>query len=94
MTLDSEEVVILEFGQGLWVGNRMEKSLINLNQRQKFWIKICNDPTDPYRKLVIETSEDLLISMAMEGSTCDLVTQPPTDNDRYIPTLEIGRVGM
>ena len=35
-TLDSGEVVILEFGQGLWFGNRMEKSLINPNQCQKF----------------------------------------------------------
>ena len=32
LTLDSGEVVILEFGQGLWFGNRMEKSLINPNQ--------------------------------------------------------------
>ena len=32
LTLDSVEVVILEFGQGLWFGNRMEKSLINPNQ--------------------------------------------------------------
>ena len=31
LTLDSGEVVILEFGQGLWFVNRMEKSLINPN---------------------------------------------------------------
>ena len=30
--LDSWEVVILEFGQDLWFGNIMEKSLINPNQ--------------------------------------------------------------
>ena len=28
LTLDLEEVVILEFGHCLWFGNRMEKSLI------------------------------------------------------------------
>ena len=54
LTLDSGEALILEFGQGLWFGNRMEKSLINPNQCQKFGIKICDDPTDPHRKLVIE----------------------------------------
>ena len=31
LTLDSGEVVILEFGQGLWFVNRMEKSMINPN---------------------------------------------------------------
>ena len=36
----SGEVVILEFGQGLWFGNRMEKSLINPNQCRKFGIQI------------------------------------------------------
>ena len=40
LALDSGEVVILEFVQGLWFGNRMETSLINPNQCQKFGIKI------------------------------------------------------
>ena len=31
LTLDSVEVVILDFVQGLWFGNRMEKSQINTN---------------------------------------------------------------
>ena len=54
LTLDSGEVAILEFEQGLWFGNRMEKSLINPNQCQKFGIQICDDPTNTHRKLVIE----------------------------------------
>ena len=78
MTLDYGEVVILEFGKGLRFGNSIEKSLINLNQFQKFGIQICNNPTDPHRKLVIQASEDLFISMKMEGSTSGLVTHLPT----------------
>ena len=66
LPLDSGEVVIMEFGQGLWFGNRTEKSLINPNQYQKCGIQICDDTADPYRKLVIEASEDLLIPMTME----------------------------
>ena len=31
LKLNSQEVVILEFVQGSWFGNRMEKSLINPN---------------------------------------------------------------
>ena len=57
----------------------MEKSLINPNQSRKFGIQLCDDPTDPHRKLGIETSEDLFISMTMKGSTCGLVKHPPTD---------------
>ena len=56
LKLDSGEVVILEFGQGLWFGNRMEKSLIKPNQCQKFGIQICNEPTNLHRKLGIEAS--------------------------------------
>ena len=31
-TIESGEGIIIIFGQGLWFGNRMEKTLINLNQ--------------------------------------------------------------
>ena len=71
------------FGQGFWFGNRMEKSLINPNQRRKFGIQICNYPTDPHRKLEIEASEDLFIPMKTEGSTCGIITHPRTDNELH-----------
>ena len=83
LTLDPGEVVILELGKGLWFGNRMEKSLINPNQCQQFGIQICDDPTDPHRKLGIEASEDLFTSMTMEGPTCGLVMHPPTDDELH-----------
>ena len=67
LTLDSKEVVKLEFLSGLWFGNRMETFLINPNQCQTFRIQIYNDPTDPHRNLGIEVSEDLFIPMKMEG---------------------------
>ena len=63
LALDSWEVVILEFVQGLWFGNRMEKLLINPNQCRKFGIQICDDPTNPHRKLGVEASEDLFVPM-------------------------------
>ena len=83
LTLDSGEAVILEFVQGLWFVNRMEKSLINPNQCQKFGIQICDDPTDPHRKLGIEASEDLFIPMKMGGPNYGLVTHPPTDKELH-----------
>ena len=83
LALDSVQVVMLDFGQGLWFGNRMEKALISPNQCRKFGIQICDDPTNPHRKLGIEAPEDLLIPMTMEGSNCGLVTHPSTENDLY-----------
>ena len=45
------ETVILVFGQGLWFGERMPKSLINPNQCRAFGISLCDDPTDPHQAL-------------------------------------------
>ena len=39
--LDSGETIILEFGQGLWLGERMEHSLINPNQCRSFGVRVC-----------------------------------------------------
>ena len=78
--LYSGEVIILE---SLWIGNRVEKSLINPNQFQKFDIKVCDDRTDPHSKLVIESSEDLFILMATETSTFGILTHPTTEYELH-----------
>ena len=83
LTFYSGEVVIMEFLQGLWFGNRMEKSLINPNQCRKFGIQICNDPTHPHRNMGIEASEDLFTPMRMEVSTCGFITHPPTNGELH-----------
>ena len=73
LTLDSGEAIILDFGKGLWFGNRMEKYLINSNQFRKFGIQIYDNPTDPHRKLGIEASADLFTPMETEGSPCGII---------------------
>ena len=83
MKLYSRGVVILDFLQGLWFGNRVEKSLINPNQCRKFGIQIYDDPNDPNRKLEIEASEELVVPMPMEKSTRGIVTHPPTDEELH-----------
>ncbi len=61
--LESGEMVILMFGQGLlWFGNRMERSLINPNQCCAFSIKVCDDPTDEHWSLGIEADANSFIS--------------------------------
>ena len=51
VTLDTGVTVLLIFGQGLWFGDRMKKSLINPYQCRSFGVGVCDDPTDPVRDL-------------------------------------------
>ena len=76
------ETVILVFGQGLWFGERMPKSLINPNQCRAFGISLCDDPTDPHRALgMYDHENDLDIPMVMNGSFCSLLTRCPTKDE-------------
>ena len=80
-TMDNGEVVILVFGQGLWFGSRMEKSLINPYQCRYYGIQLCNDPTDPHRDLGIQANETTFIPLEMAGSICGLITRYPTNDE-------------
>ena len=79
--MESEEVIILIFGQGLWFGNNMEKPLINLNKYQAFGIPTCDDPTDQHIPLGIEADFNTHIPMSMVGSTCRFITRYPTNDE-------------
>ena len=78
-TMESGEVIILIFGQGLWFFNRMEKILIDPNQCRDFGIPICDDPTDQHRPLGVEADFNTHIPMLIVGSTCAFITWYPTD---------------
>ena len=80
VTLDSGETLVLIFGQGLWFGNRMNKSLINPNQCRAYNVPVCDDPTDPYRPLGIEL-EDHHIPFIMQGSTAIFHSRRPTPEE-------------
>ena len=75
------ETIILEFGQGLWFGNRMDRSLLNPNQCRHFGIQICDDPTDPARALGISVSDQYFVQMRMNGSTCGFISRCPTTQE-------------
>ena len=80
-TMESGEVIILIFGQGLWFGNRMEKTLINPNKFQAFVIPICDEPTYQHRPLGIDAYFKTRIPMPMVGSTYGFIYWYPTDNN-------------
>jgi len=68
--LATGNTIILEFGQGLWFGERMECSLINPNQVRHFGIPLCDDPTDPHRDIGITLEDSTFIPFKMRGTTC------------------------
>ena len=75
--LESGETIILEFGQGLWFGDRMDHSLINPNQCRSFGIPLCDDPTDQHRTLGLELSDDYVVPFNMRGTTCYFLSRSP-----------------
>ena len=79
-TAENGETVILIFGQGLWFGERMNKSLINPNQCRAYGIPLCDDPTDPHRTLGFQL-EDYDIPFRMEGSTATFSSRCPTPEE-------------
>lgn len=76
--LENGSTVILIFGQGLWFGDRMDKSLINPNQCRHYRIPVCDDPTDQYRILRLAIDDNLFIPMGMDGTTCGFDSRCPT----------------
>ena len=77
--LPNGQTVILVVHQGLYFGERMPHSLINPNQIRANSILLCDDPTDPNRKLGIEDPETgKHISFEMHGPYCSLKTRTPS----------------
>ena len=76
--LDSGDTIILEFGQGLWFGERMEHSFINPNQCRSFVIAVCDDPADAYRPLGMELSGDYVVPFQMRGTICNFQSRSPS----------------
>lgn len=75
--------IILQFEQGLWFVNRMDKSLLNPNQCQFFGIPICDDPTDPFKETGMTASDDIFISFDIRGTMCGFTMRCPSDEELH-----------
>ncbi|GFH48949.1 hypothetical protein CTEN210_05425 [Chaetoceros tenuissimus] len=75
--LEDGSTIVCVFGQGLWFGDRMEKSLINPNQCRHYGVSLCDDPTNPHRPLAIR-KERFSIPMQMFNSSCGIESRRPT----------------
>jgi len=76
--MDSGETIILEFGQGLWFGNRLNHSLINPNQCRSYGISVCDDPTDKHQVIGMELSDNYFLPFRTRGTTCYSTSRSPT----------------
>ena len=79
-TNEDGRTYILVFGQGLWFGDRLDRSLINPNQCRAFGISLCDDPTDPHRSLGFHT-EKVLVELYMNGTIATMLTHCPSQEE-------------
>ncbi len=54
------KTTILEFIQGLWLGDTMQQSLVKPDQCKIVRIDLCDNPFDKYRKLGIKGNSTVL----------------------------------
>ena len=71
------ETIILEFGQGLWFGDRMNHSLINPNQSRAYGLSVCDDPTDKHRDISMQLPDNHFLPFKMRGTTCYFESRSP-----------------
>ena len=71
------QVYILVFGQGLWFGDRMDRSIINPNPCHSCGISLCDNPPDPHRTIGFQTNT-LNIPLFMEGKIAKISTRCPS----------------
>ena len=79
-TNDHGKTFILVFGQGLWFGDRIDRSLVNPNQCRAFGISLCDDPTDTHRALGFHTDK-VLIELFMKGTIATMRTHCPSQEE-------------
>ena len=65
--LEDGTTVLMEAGQGLYFGNKMDQSLLNPNQLRAFGVPVCDDPIDSHRELGINLP-DVFVPMKMNCS--------------------------
>jgi len=61
--------LILIINEALWLGDRMQHSLLNPYQIRAHGISLCNDPTDTHCPFSIQT-EEAQVNFKMHGTTC------------------------
>ena len=79
--MENGEAIILKFGQGLWFGERLERTLINPTQCNAHGIRIWDSPMISYRRLGIGIDSQLTVPMSTRGASCRFIIRCPTDEE-------------
>jgi Reverse transcriptase (RNA-dependent DNA polymerase) len=76
------ETIILVFNEGVWLGDRMQNTLLNPNQARITGVQICDDPFDPHRSLgIFDPVTDISVPLDMFGSFAGVETRLPSPQE-------------
>ena len=77
----SGETYILVFNEGLWMGYKMDHTLVNPNQMRHFGIKVQDNPYD-YAPLYLMTEDgDFALPLGFQGTNIMADTRTPTEEE-------------
>jgi hypothetical protein len=76
---DTGETFILVFNQAIWMGDKMDNTLVNPNQLRSFGITVQDNPFDAAPTYVSAESDDFSFPLNCQGTILSAATRTPTD---------------
>ena len=83
MSLASGETYILVFNKGLWMGDKMDHTLINPNQMCHFEFKVQDNPYDDAPLYLMKEYGNFVLPLAVQGTNIMADTCIPTEEELH-----------
>ena len=77
--LASVKTYILVFNEGLWMGDKMDYTLVNPNQMHHFGMKVQDNPYDDTPLYLMTGDGDFELPLAVQGTNIMADTYTPTE---------------
>ena len=77
----SGETYILVFNEGLWMGDKMDHTLVNPNQMCHFGIKVQDNPYDNAPLYLMTEDGDFELPLTVQGTNIMVDTRTPTEEE-------------
>ena len=81
--LASGKAYILVFIAGLWMGDKMDHTLVNPNQVRHFGIKVQDNPYDGALLYLMMEDGDFALPLAVQGTNIMAETRTPTEEELH-----------
>jgi hypothetical protein len=78
---ETGETFILVFNEAIWMGDKMDHTLVNPNQLRSFGIKVQDNPFDSAPTYVSTEDGDFAFPLACTGTILSAPTRTPTENE-------------